>query len=112
MNKKLIIIYALVISLVPVSILNAAGYTSPPIPGPFSGDVNSIIITLFNIFWPIAAAFVVIMFVIAGFKFLTAQGEASKVNEARQAVIWGVVGVAVILLAWSIISIVSTQLGV
>jgi len=85
-------------------------------PGIFAGnltDVANSIITLFlNILWIIASAFVIVMFVIAGFKFLTAQGNPQQVAEARLAVIWGLVGAAVIVLAWSIVTIVSRQFTV
>lgn len=59
----------------------------------------------------IAGGFVIFMFVLAGFKYLTAQGEASKVLEANRAVTWGLAGVAVIVLAWSATVIVRNTLG-
>ena len=110
MNKKIVALTSLVTSvLLPLS---AFAYTSPPPPGSFTGGVDAIIGAIFDIFWPIVAAFVIVMFTIAGFKFLTAQGDPSRIKEGRDAVIWGVAGVGVILIAWSIISIVSTALNV
>lgn len=58
--------------------------------------------------WVIFGVIAVICFVIAGVLFLTAQGEPEKVKLARAAFIWGVVGVAVGIIAYSIISIVSS----
>lgn len=74
--------------------------------------VSNIVIIILNILWIVATAFTIIMFVLAGFKFITAQGEMEKVKEARNAVVWGVVGAAVIVLAWSIIEVVRVQIGV
>lgn len=110
MNEKIIKLSALSALLLTPTVAFAQ-------PGPFPGTLVDVITdivceTVFPILWIIAVAFVIIMFVIAGFKFLTAQGEASKVAEGRQAVVWGLVGAAVIILAWSVIFIVGTELGV
>lgn len=56
--------------------------------------------------WIIFAAVAVICFVIAGILFLTAQGQPEKLKTARSAFIWGVAGVVVGIVAFSIISIV------
>jgi hypothetical protein len=48
----------------------------------------------------------VICFLIAGILFLTAGGEPEKIKQARAAFIWGVAGVIVGILAFSIIAIV------
>jgi len=60
--------------------------------------------------WIIFAGLAVICFIIAGVLFLTAQGDPEKVASARSAFIWGVVGVVVGIVAYSIIAIVSTAL--
>lgn len=52
--------------------------------------------------WPLFIGFAVIMFIIAGFKFLSAQGEPEGVKDAQKSVMWGVVGVVVGVLAFSI----------
>lgn len=62
--------------------------------------------------WIIAVAFVIIMFVMAGFKFITAQGDPTKLADARRNVIWAVGGIVVILLAFSILVIMRITLGV
>ncbi len=78
-----------------------------------SGTANlspaALVVTVLNFIWPIIVGVVIVMFITAGFLFITAQGEPGKLTSARNAVIWGVVGVVVILLAFSIINIV--QLG-
>lgn len=49
----------------------------------------------------------VICFVMAGVMFLTAQGQPEKLQQARSAVFWGVGGVIVGIVAFSIIAIVA-----
>lgn len=113
MNKKILLTLALLLIL--GQIVQAATGKEPGITNK-GGDLISIVSWFFNnlfltIIWIIAAAFSVIMFVLAGFKFLTAQGNPQETAEARRAVIWGLAGVAVIVLAWSIIGLVKNELG-
>ena len=75
-------------------------------------NIVGLVDIIFNILWPIAVAFFIIMFVLAAFQFAAARGEPETVGKARQSVIWGAVGVVVALLAWSIPFILRTQLGV
>jgi hypothetical protein len=58
--------------------------------------------------WTIFGAVAVIAFVVAGILFLTAAGNPEKIQQARNAFLWGVAGVVVGILAYSIISIVQT----
>ena len=111
MNKKVIALSILIVLLV-LPAVGLAGFTAPPFPSSQAFVPTVIIGNIFNFIWPIIAAFIVIEFMIAGFKFFTAQGNETKLNEARHALIWATVGVGVILLAWSIIFIVAAALGV
>ncbi len=109
MNKKLVILSVLAALLV-------FPFVSLAQPGVFGGSILLLVLglvqTALTILWIVAAAFVVIMFVTAGFKFLTAQGDPTKLADARHAVVWGLVGAAVIVLAWSVIAVVRIQIGV
>lgn len=57
--------------------------------------------------WIVFEAIAVVCFVIAGILFLTAQGEPEKLKTARAAFIWGVVGVVVGIVAYSITEIIT-----
>ena len=57
--------------------------------------------------WKIFFVFAVVSFVISGIIFLTSMGDPAKIKTARLAVIFGVVGIAVALLAYSIVGIVT-----
>jgi len=114
MNKKIVVLFSApvlaVLLLAPFAVL------AQPWPRTLTVPITTVVVNLINItliiVWNIAIAFTIIMFVLAGFKFMTAQGDPAKVSEAKLAVIWGLVGVAVIVLAWSAISIVRFQFGV
>ena len=101
MNKKLIAASVLTFLLATPVVMLA--FNPGPQPNTVTGlSIGDLIDIVFSILWPIAIAFFIVMFVLAGFQFLTARGNPEQVAQARQFVIWGLVGVAVALLAWSI----------
>ena len=69
------------------------------------GTIANKITDLVNWFsWGIALVSVV-MGLYAGFLFITARGEAAQLKTARATLLWAVIGVAVAVLAFSIIAI-------
>lgn len=73
--------------------------------GPDIG-IQDIIPSIETLIWIIFTVIVVVCFVIAGIMFLTAQGAPEKLKTARSAFIWGIAGVVVGILAYSIIPII------
>jgi hypothetical protein len=61
-----------------------------------------------NVLWIVFGLLVVIAFVTAGMLFLFAGGQPEKVVAARSAAIWGVVGVVVGIVAYSIVRIIES----
>lgn len=108
MNKKISIFITLTFLALPIFAMAQPGSLSQPI----SNVIFNLLIITQNILWMVAVTFTIIMFVRAGFQYLTAKGEPEKVKEANNSVIWGSVGAAVIVLAWSIINVVRIQIGV
>ena len=110
MNKKLIIS-----SVLPAMLLLpmvALAFAPGDIPNAAPNlSINDLVDVIFSIIWPVAVAFFIIMFIVAAFMFMSARGDPAGVEKARQAVIWGVVGVIVALLAFSIPFIVRNTLG-
>ncbi len=72
------------------------------------GSLQDLIHKLENAAGLVFGAVAVIMFIIAGVLFMTAQGQPEKVQTARQAFLWGVAGVIVGILAFSIIAVVGS----
>jgi len=81
---------------------------APGGPGASIGSLQQIIHALENAAGLIFGAIAVIMFIIAGVYFLTAGGEPEKVQKARSAFMWGIAGVVVGILAFSIIAVVGS----
>lgn len=63
-----------------------------------------------NATWIIFSIIVIICFVVAAVSFLTAQGDPSKIQTARASFLWGVAGVVVGIVAFSIVTIISKLL--
>jgi len=102
MNKKIILSSVSVVLLVLPTIIMAQT---------LQGITAAVTNTITSVLSIIAGGFIIFMMVLAGFKYLTAQGDPSKVVEANRAVAWSLAGVAIIVLAWSVTIIVSNTLG-
>lgn len=95
--------------IVPISV-SALSPSTPP-----GGGITGLDVILANVaklVWQLFAGIAIIMFVVAGILFLTSAGDPGKVATARQAVIWGVIGIIVAILAFSILQIVGSAVGV
>ena len=72
--------------------------------------LNGLIPNILNVLWIVFTAFAVIMFVVSGIMFLTAQGDREKLVTARASLYWGVVGVIVGIVAYSAVAIITSIL--
>jgi hypothetical protein len=55
--------------------------------------------------WAVFTGIVVICFIYSGVMFLSSGGEPAKLQKARSSFLWGIAGVVVGILAYSIVSI-------
>lgn len=108
-NKKLLTVAVFLVILLVTVILPltaSAQLYRPGSPVGLEGLAENVAIAT----WIIFTVFAVVMFVVAGIQFMTTQGDPEKAHTARMSVIWGVVGVAVGILAYSIINIIKIAL--
>jgi len=66
-------------------------------------SVDNIIAIGLNLFSFVIGVVAVIMVMIAGFRFITANGDANQVSGARTAIIYAIVGLAVVALSQIIV---------
>ncbi len=108
MNKKLVLAASLALLALPLATM---AFTPGNLPNVITTlSINGLIDIFFNILWPIFIAFAIVMFILGGVKFFNAEGDPDKVVEARNTVLWGIVGLAVAFLAFSIPWIVRNTL--
>lgn len=84
---------------------------TPGMPTDVVTSVEILVEKIENLLWIVFGGIAVVMFVVAGILFLTAGGQAEKIQAARSALIWGVAGVVIGILAYSIMAIVLAFLG-
>jgi Na+/H+ antiporter NhaD/arsenite permease-like protein len=74
------------------------GEIGNPIGDAAGNDLLSFINAIFeNILMPIASVAVVMYIIYAGFTFVTAQGKPKEVDEAKQRLLWALVGAGILL---------------
>lgn len=109
MNKTQKIVLSLItISTLALPIMTLAEGTNPT--NVNITDITSLVGKIENFIWIVFGGIAVICFVIAGILFLTAQGAPEKVQTARSTFMWGIAGVVVAIVAYSIIAIISAVL--
>ena len=104
MNKKLISL-SLALSLAVLPAL-AFAQINTTVPWNQVSDITSLGNKIAQASWVIFGIIAVVCFVIAGILFLTSRGNTEQLTAARSAFIWGVAGVVVGIIAFSIINIV------
>jgi len=74
-------------------------------------DIWSALDTVTNyIFWLVIMA-AVIFIIVAGYNFITAAGEPEKIKTAQRMVLYALIGVLVVFLAWGLVKLVEGVLG-
>jgi fumarate reductase subunit D len=68
--------------------------------------VNNIITTVVNIFSAIVGIVSVIMIIYGGFKYISSGGDSSKVTEAKNTIVYAVIGLVVVAMAQFIVQFV------
>jgi hypothetical protein len=63
-----------------------------------------------DILIPIGGVIAVLMIIYAGFLFVTARGSDAQITKAKQALLWAVIGAAILLGAWVISTAVGTTI--
>jgi MFS family permease len=104
-----IYLFCLVAFLAPVFV-----YANLPNPPGYNqinaSDIQNLIVAILTIVWYVFIGIAVISFMIAGIYFLLSQGDPTKAAEAKRYTIWGIVGVAVAVLGFLMVSMISSFL--
>jgi|SRR5581483_10858720 len=70
---------------------------------------NTLATTLINVFSVVVGVIAVVMIIIAGAKFITSNGDTSKVASAKTSIIYAIVGLIIVVLAQTIVHYVITK---
>ncbi len=75
------------------------------------GTLGGNITTIINYFLGILGLIAVAFLIYAGVLMVTAGGNEEQVGKARKIIMYGVAGIVIILLSWTIVSFVTSALG-
>lgn len=75
-----------------------------------SGDVRQTAARIINVSLGFLGIIAVVIVLVGGFKYMISGGNEEKTNEAKQLIISGIIGLAIILSAWAITSFVISRL--
>ena len=109
MTKNKIALISLGVLFLPVLVFAQGVPTNAPINA--ISSISSLIQYIENLMWVVFGGIAVICFVVAGILFLTSGGQAEKVQTARSAFLWGIAGVIVGIIAYSIVAIIYSAVG-
>jgi len=87
---------------------SSAACQKPTTTNPLTGS-NGLIINITHIIAVVAGAVAVIVIIISGFKFVLSNGDAAQATAARNSILYALVGLVVIIMASSIISLVMSK---
>lgn len=70
-------------------------------------DADSVVIGALNAFYFIAGVTAVIVIIIAGIQYATSTGDSSRIGKAKNAILYAIVGLVIILSAFVITGFIS-----
>jgi hypothetical protein len=76
-----------------------------------SEDLNNIVNTIINTVIFVIGMVAVIMIILGGISYATSQGDAAKVKKGKDTILYGIIGLIIVLLAFAITQFVLAQLG-
>ena len=75
-----------------------------------NSDLPGIVVNIINIVLGLLALIAVVIVLIGGFEWMTAGGNEDKVATAKKRLIYGLIGLAIIFLAYGIVTFVIDRL--
>ena len=75
-----------------------------------SGDVRQTAAQIINVALGFLGIIAVVIVLIGGFKYMISGGQQEKTTQAKQYIVAGIIGLAIILSAWAITSFVLSRL--
>ena len=74
-------------------------------------DLNKMVSLIFNVVFTVVGVVAVAFIIIGGVNYILSQGDAAKVQKAKSTILYGVIGLVVVLLAFAIVNFVLNGLA-
>jgi Type IV secretion system pilin len=105
--KYSLLIFALI--LIPLSVFGQTVTINNPLN---TNDILVVLGRIINWIFTIAISIAVIMYIVAGLRFVTAAGEPEKISTAKRMALWTSIGLGIAIAAKGIVALVGEILGV
>lgn len=76
-----------------------------------TGSPDSYLNIFTNLLLYIAGAIAVIVIIIGGIRYITSTGDALRVKQAKDTILYGIVGLVVAIIAWALVNYIVDTLG-
>lgn len=74
-------------------------------------QANNVLAAIINLLSVVIGIVAVVMIIVAGFRFITSGGDAAKVSGAKNAIIYALIGLVIVVLAQFIVRFVLTAVS-
>ncbi len=78
---------------------------------PLTGSPDSFINVFTNLLLYIAGAIAVIVIIVGGIRYITSTGDAMRIKQAKDTILYGIVGLIVAIIAWAIVNYIVDTLS-
>ena len=91
----------------------AMAVTKPNVVAPTGAtDLGDIIVKVINFFLLFAGAVAILFLIIGGFRYVVSAGNPDQVEGAKKTIMYAIVGLIIIFIAFALVQVVQQQLGV
>ena len=90
---------------------NSTGLCLPASQSGNTGGINSLLIRVINLMLSLAAVVAILFIVIGGFQYILSAGNSESAEKGRSTVTNAAIGLAIIILAFTIVTAVNTTVG-
>lgn len=111
MKKILKNVSILAITLLPNVAFAQLGSVKPPTAGMSTRTFGEMVIGIVNVALGFVTVIALAVIIYGGFRWMTAGGNEDSVGEAKKILTAGIIGLVIVLIAWVIITFVSTTFG-
>ena len=74
------------------------------------GNINNIVINVINAILGVVGLIAVVMIILGGISYMTSAGDASKVKKGKDTILYGIIGLVIVGLAFAIVNFVIANL--
>lgn len=89
----------------------ATGKCTNPGRPELAGGTNSYLSTFVNLLLFIAGAVAVIVIIVGGIRYITSTGDAMRIKQAKDTVLYGIIGLVIALISYAIVNTLINQLA-